>query len=111
MLDPVAVTTDAFEAVFRVNVTGVQHGMAAAVQIMTELGSLGVIINIASTAAYRGSGAYSGSKWAVRGLTEGMAPVVGPWGIRVVAIAPSITETPGTTALRHGSSEELIARR
>jgi NAD(P)-dependent dehydrogenase (short-subunit alcohol dehydrogenase family) len=110
MFDPVLVKTGEFESVLRVNVLGVQHGMAAAVQMMTQLKRRGVIINIASTAAFRGSGPYSGSKWAVRGLTEGLAPVVGPRGIRVVALAPSITETPGMTALRASGSDELVAR-
>lgn len=111
MHDPVAVSTVEFEKVFHVNVTGVQHGMAAAIGAMTQAQRPGVVINIASTAAFRGSGAYSASKWAVRGLTQGIAPVVGPQGIRVVALAPSITRTPGMEELKqHAQHGDLVAR-
>lgn len=111
MHDPVEVSSEDFDAVFQVNVLGVQHGTSAAVREMTLTGSRGVIINLASTAAYRGAGPYSASKWAVRGLTEGLAPVVGPRGIRIVALAPSVTETPGMAALRTGQDDgDLVAR-
>lgn len=110
MHDPVEVSTEEFDAVFQINVLGVQHGMSAAVREMTRTGGGGVIVNIASTAAYRGAGPYSASKWAVRGLTEGLAPVIGPRGIRVVALAPSITETPGMAALRASQGDDLVSR-
>jgi NAD(P)-dependent dehydrogenase (short-subunit alcohol dehydrogenase family) len=63
-------------------------------------GAGGVIVNVASTAAFRGAGAYSASKWAVRGLTQGLAAHLGPHGIRVVGVAPTLVATPGTRAVR-----------
>jgi NAD(P)-dependent dehydrogenase (short-subunit alcohol dehydrogenase family) len=84
-----------FARVLDVNVIGTQFGMAAAVARMRQAGAKGVILNLASTASFRGAGAYSGSKWAVRGLTSGLGNVLGPEGIRVVAMAPTVTDTPG----------------
>jgi NAD(P)-dependent dehydrogenase (short-subunit alcohol dehydrogenase family) len=79
---------------------------------MIERGNGGVIVNLASTAAHFGSGAYSASKWAVRGITSGMARELGPHGIRVVAIGPTVTETPGMAATREkydDAVEQVIA--
>ena len=110
-LDPVDVAKDEFQRVLDINVTGVQLGMGAAVRRMRMPPARGgVILNIASTAAFRGHGAYSASKWAVRGLTKGLAPEVGPDGIRVLAIAPSITATPGVQALREAGGAPMRAR-
>jgi NAD(P)-dependent dehydrogenase (short-subunit alcohol dehydrogenase family) len=110
-LDAVDVTEEQFEAVLRVNVLGTQFGMAAAIRQMKPAGK-GVVLNIASTAAYRGSGAYSASKWAVRGLTHGMASEVGRYGIRVVAVAPMATDTPGMSQwLASSTSKDDVVRR
>jgi NAD(P)-dependent dehydrogenase (short-subunit alcohol dehydrogenase family) len=97
-LDPVTASTVDVERVLRINVLGVQFGMAAAVSRMRAAGHGGVVVNIASTAGFRGAGMYSASKWAVRGLTQGLAPEVGPDGIRVVALAPTVARTPGMAA-------------
>jgi NAD(P)-dependent dehydrogenase (short-subunit alcohol dehydrogenase family) len=68
----------------------------------------GVIVNVASTGAYRGAGAYAASKWAVRGMTKGLAARVGPLGIRVVAVAPTAVETPGIEAVRRGGAGHAV---
>lgn len=94
-LDAVEVAVHDFERVLAVNVLGTQLGMATAVRSMRRAATAGVILNIVSTAAYRGSGVYSASKWAVRGLTGGLATEVGGDGIRVLAVAPTVTNTPG----------------
>jgi NAD(P)-dependent dehydrogenase (short-subunit alcohol dehydrogenase family) len=55
----------------------------------------GVIINIASAAGRRGlatRSAYSSSKFALIGFTQSLASEVGPYGIRVNAIAPGAVE-------------------
>ena len=62
-----------------------------------EHGSRGVIVNIASIAAYEGQAgivAYSASKGAVVGMTLPMARDLSPYGIRVNAIAPGLIHTP-----------------
>ena len=59
----------------------------------------GVIVNLSSVAAYEGSagepsGAYNASKAAVSGLTRQMAAEWASRGIRVVAVAPGVIDTP-----------------
>ncbi|HEX6389942.1 MAG TPA: glucose 1-dehydrogenase [Solirubrobacteraceae bacterium] len=103
---PLRAPKELFEQILSVNVTGTQLGAQAAAAHMQRAGR-GVIVNIASTAAYRGAGAYSASKWAVRGLTSGLAAQLGPSGIRVVGVAPSLVATPGTGAVREGGGERM----
>lgn len=71
---------------------------------MVAAGLGGVIVNIASTAAYRADGPgvahYVASKFGVRGLTQSLAVELGGHGIRVLAVAPTVTLTPGLEAGR-----------
>ncbi|MGV6871920.1 SDR family NAD(P)-dependent oxidoreductase [Pseudochelatococcus sp. B33] len=65
------------------------------------LQSHGAIVNIASSialAGYRGWGAYAPAKAGVVGATRQMAASYGPQRLRVNAVAPGITRTPGTAA-------------
>jgi NAD(P)-dependent dehydrogenase (short-subunit alcohol dehydrogenase family) len=55
----------------------------------------GVIVNISSTAGLYGYGMrapYAASKWAVIGFTKSLAIELGPFGVRVNAIAPGSVE-------------------
>lgn len=79
-----------FDAVFRVNVTGVFLGMKHALPAMLRQGS-GSIINLASLAGLSGSpamSAYIASKHAVIGLTRAAASEVAAAGVRVNCITP-----------------------
>ena len=104
-LDPTETGMAEFERVMHVNLTGTYLGVQACAHHMRDAG---VIVNIDSTAGFEGAGAYSASKWAVRGMTKGLAPVFGPRGIRVVAIAPTLIETPGIDELRDSPAGELL---
>jgi 3-oxoacyl-[acyl-carrier protein] reductase len=56
----------------------------------------GDIVNIASTSGMKGAAggtAYSGSKWAVRGISQCWQAELRPHGIRVVCICPSEVQT------------------
>lgn len=92
-----------WESVFAVNTRGTFLGARAAVRSMTERGTGGVIVNIASLAGLRGIapglGAYVGSKHAVVGLTKQLALECASQGIRVLAVAPSFMVTEGNLAL------------
>ena len=77
------------------NVMGPLRTMRAVLPSWRERGS-GVIVNVSSIAGRVGtpySGAYSASKWALEGLTEGLAQEVALHGIRVALIEPGIVKT------------------
>lgn len=86
---------DAWDEVFAVNARGVFLGAREAARRMER----GVIVNIVSTAGFRGSApglaAYVGSKHAVRGLTRELALELAPRGVRVLGVAPSYVPTEG----------------
>lgn len=82
-------------AAFDINVFGVFNTVRHALPIMRKQKS-GHIINIASIAGVApGSGwsAYSATKSAVIGLSEGLAQDVQPFGITVTAVAPGAFRT------------------
>ena len=92
-----------FEFILRVNLTGtfnclrlcadaMQHNEAA-----TADGERGVIVNVASVAAFDGQigqAAYSASKGGIVGMTLPIARDLSRQGIRIATIAPGIFETP-----------------
>jgi NAD(P)-dependent dehydrogenase (short-subunit alcohol dehydrogenase family) len=89
-----------WDQVFDINVRGVFAGSREASRRMVDSG--GVIVNVASTAGFRGVApglsAYVGSKHAVRGMTKQMALELAPNGIRVLGVAPTYCVTEGNIA-------------
>jgi 3alpha(or 20beta)-hydroxysteroid dehydrogenase len=86
----------AFNKTMDINVTGVFLGLKAVAHHMVERKS-GSIINISSVAGLAGTPgflAYGASKWAVRGMTKGVAKELAPFGVRVNSIHPGIIDTP-----------------
>ena len=73
----------------------------------------GVIVNIVSTAGFRGTApglsAYVSSKHAVRGLTKQLALELAPQGIRVLGVAPSYVPTEGNMAMAAAAMEQMAA--
>jgi NAD(P)-dependent dehydrogenase (short-subunit alcohol dehydrogenase family) len=92
----------AFEFIQRLNVIGTFNVMTRAASAMAQTdpledGERGVIVNTASVAAFDGQIgqlAYSASKGAVVGMTLPAARDLSVVGIRVVAIAPGLFDTP-----------------
>lgn len=93
---------DLFQRVVAINLVGTFNMARLAAAAMStsaglDNGERGVIVNTASVAAYdgqMGQAAYASSKAAVAGLTLPMARDLARSGIRVMAIAPGIFETP-----------------
>lgn len=98
-----------------------QLNLLAPLVLMQELGrrmarrQRGVIVNITSIAARQGRplrGAYTASKAALEAMTRVAAMELAPQGVRVLAIAPGMTQTPAVAAaLPPGISSESLARR
>jgi NAD(P)-dependent dehydrogenase (short-subunit alcohol dehydrogenase family) len=93
-------TDEQWDDVFAVNTRGVLNGSREAARRMIRGG---VIVNVVSTAGFRGTApglsAYVGSKHAVRGMTKQMALEFAPNGIRVLGVAPSYVPTEGNMAM------------
>merc|ERR1719356_64450 len=93
---------------------GSSEGAAAMAQLLAdEEGNRGVIVNVASVAAFEGQKgqlAYSASKGAVVGMTLPMARDLSRYGIRVVTIAPGIIDTPMMRSAAPKVQEGLLAQ-
>jgi NAD(P)-dependent dehydrogenase (short-subunit alcohol dehydrogenase family) len=95
-------TFDLFEKTIRINLFGTFNVMRLAAFAMekndpNEEGERGVIINTASVAAYdgqMGQVAYAASKGGIVSMTLPVARDLAKSGIRVMAIAPGLFETP-----------------
>jgi NAD(P)-dependent dehydrogenase (short-subunit alcohol dehydrogenase family) len=92
-------TDEVWDNVMAVNTRGVLAGARQAMRCMIAADKGGVIVNIASTAGFRGVSpglsAYVASKHAVRGLTRQLAMELAPHAIRVLGVAPTYCVTEG----------------
>ena len=85
--------------IYDVNVVGTLHVSQAGAKSMIAHGRGGSIVNVVSLAAYKGFPTgigYAASKGALMSLTRSMAIALGPYKIRVNAVAPGFMDT-GTT--------------
>lgn len=104
-----------FEQIIQVNLIGTFNVLRVAAHAMqqnppNEEGERGVIINTASVAAFEGQigqSAYSASKAGVVGMTLPIAREFARDGIRVMAIAPGLVETPLFAGLPEDAKESL----
>ncbi len=90
---------DLLDQLYAVNIKGVYVGAREAAK---RMGRGATILNIASIGAIKGQASmsgYSASKHAVLGITRSLAMELGKDGIRVMAIAPGLTVSPGNEAL------------
>jgi NAD(P)-dependent dehydrogenase (short-subunit alcohol dehydrogenase family) len=101
---------EVWDQVMAINLRGVFSGSREAARRMIAVGRGGVIINLVSTAGFKGVApgvaAYVSSKHGVRGLTKQLALELAPHDIRVLGVAPTFCDTEGNTA----ALAELAAR-
>lgn len=106
-----------FEFVIRLNLIGTFSVASKCAALMakndpveSEEGERGVIINVASVAAFdgqNGQAAYAASKAGVAGMTIAMARDLSAFGIRVMTIAPGIFATPMTELMRSPAGKRV----
>jgi len=96
------ITDELWDQVMAVNLRGVFRSSREAAQRMIDAGHGGVIVNVVSTAGFRGVApgvsAYVASKHGVRGMVKQMAIELAPHDIRVLGVAPTFCETEGNMA-------------
>ncbi|EWC48677.1 hypothetical protein DRE_01899 [Drechslerella stenobrocha 248] len=108
---------DSFRFVIDINVVGtvdlVRNGLEhlTKVEPQGEDGERGVVIMVASAAAYEGQSgqvSYSASKGAVASMTLPMARDLSKYGIRVLTLAPSMFDSPMTEKMSPKVKESLL---
>lgn len=103
-----ALKVEEWERMIDINVKGVLYGIAAALPIFQQQES-GHFINISSVAGIKvfspGGTVYSGTKYAVRAISDGLRHEVGGT-IRTTTIEPGAIDS----ELKHGSSHEEAAK-
>ncbi len=91
-----------------VNLTGAFNCAREAARLMVPAGR-GVIVLVTSGSAHHGRPRryqYAAAKHGTLGLVRSLALELGPAGVRVVAVAPSATESPGLRSSQHRTEED-----
>lgn len=100
---------DEWDRVVAVNMRGTFVGSREAAREMVDHGG-GVIVNLASTAAFKSAGPgiahYAATKSAVVGITRHLALEFADRGVRVLAVAPTVIVTEGVEAAMQQPLEE-----
>ena len=97
-------TDEHWARVIDVNLSGPMRCSRAAHPHLAAAGWGSVIVNVLSTAAFStrslGNGAYASAKSGLHALTKSTALQFAAQGIRVLGVAPTLIDTPGSAALR-----------
>jgi NAD(P)-dependent dehydrogenase (short-subunit alcohol dehydrogenase family) len=97
-----AMPDEEWDRVLRTNLYGAFYCAREAGRLMAGSADGGVIVNLASIQAFRagapGLAPYTSSKGALVAFTKALAVELGPMGVRVLAVAPTVVDTPGLQA-------------
>ncbi|WP_342434671.1 SDR family oxidoreductase [Paenibacillus sp. FSL H7-0442] len=99
-----------WEHMIDVNIKGVLYGIAAALPVFRKQG-FGHFVNTASTAGHKtvpNQSVYSGTKFAVRAISEGLRQEAGD-KLRVTIISPGIVQTNFTESLTDPAIRDQLA--
>lgn len=104
-------TDDQFNAVIAVNLFGATIVVREGVAEMVRRGEKGVVIPMSSIARHgnRGQSNYVSAKAALAANAVTWAQEFGRFGIRAVAIAPGMVETPMTQGMNQKARDAIIA--
>ncbi|QXH53600.1 SDR family oxidoreductase [Pseudomonas fakonensis] len=108
-ISPIAeLRVDEWDRMIDINIKGVMYGIAAALPLFEQQGA-GHFINISSVAGIKvfspGGSVYSGTKYAVRAISDGLRHEVGS-SIRTTTIEPGAVDS----ELKHGSGHQASAQ-
>src|SRR6266480_599246 len=99
-----------WEEMIDVNIKGVLYGIAAALPVFRKQG-FGHFVNTASTAGHKtvpNQSVYSGTKFAVRAISEGLRQEAGDQ-LRVTIISPGIVQTNFTQGMTDPALRDQLA--
>ncbi|MGM1022411.1 MAG: SDR family oxidoreductase [Bacillota bacterium] len=99
-----------WEDMIDVNIKGVLYGIAAALPVFHQQG-FGHFVNIASVAGHKtvpNQSVYSGTKFAVRAISEGLRQEAGD-KLRVTIISPGIVQTNFTEGMTNPALRDQLA--
>lgn len=98
---------DEWERMVDVNIRGVLNGIKAVLAGMVERGA-GTVISVSSVAGHKPGpnlAVYSGTKFAVRAISESIREEVASHGVRISIISPGLVET---ELLKHSTDSEAV---
>jgi NADP-dependent 3-hydroxy acid dehydrogenase YdfG len=105
----VALRVDEWEKMIDINIKGVLYGIASALPVFTKVRS-GHFINLSSVAGIKvfapGGSVYSGTKFAVRAISEGLRMETRKDNIRVTVLSPGFVES----ELKEGTSDATASQ-
>lgn len=112
VIDTLSITDEDYDRLMALNQRGTFLTARTVAQRMATSGRGGVIVNMVSVSgliAATNSAHYVAAKHALVGATKAFARDLAPHGIRVLAVAPTLIETPGVEAERTANTQANTA--